>query len=122
MGIEEQLEELVRRAVQDGIAMSRAILREEIRAALAESGETDDQAGAEDEIDTKAAATLAHVKPRTINEWKRRGWLTPIKRGKSDVFRAGDVLTVARERGAPRRILDYGVEAERILSQKGRQP
>ena len=120
MGIEEQLEELVRRAVHDGIAQSRTILREEIRAALAEANGTGDQPDSEDEVDTKAAATLAHVKPRTINEWKRRGWLTPVKRGKSDVFLAGDVLTVARDRGAPRRIDDYGAEAERILFEKGR--
>ena len=61
MGIEEQLEELVRRAVHDGIAQSRTILREEIRAALAEANGTGDQPDSEDEVDTKAAA---HVKPR----------------------------------------------------------
>lgn len=121
MTFEEQFEALVRRAVVDGIAESRSLLREEIRTVLAETATASDgQMDPEGEVDTKTAATLAHVKPRTINEWKRRGWLTPIKRGKSDVFRAGDVLTVARERGAPRTILDYGTEAERLLSQKGR--
>ena len=120
MSIEEQLEELVRRAVQDGIAQSRTILREEIRAALAEANGVGDQPDSEEEVDTKTAAELAHVKPRTINEWKRRGWLTPVKRGKSDVFLTGDVLTVARDRGAPRKIVDYGAEAERILFEKGR--
>ena len=123
MGIEEQLEELVRRAVHDGIAQSRSILREEFRAALAETAAGgENRPDPEGEVDTKAAAALAHVKPRTINDWRRRGWLVPVKRGKSHVFRAGDVLAVARDRGAPRKILDYEAAARRILSQKGRNP
>ncbi len=121
MGIEEQLEAIVRRAVQEGMAQSRSIFREEVRAAMAESpAGSEDPPDLEDEVDTRTAATLAHVKPRTINEWRRRGWLTPVKRGKSHVFRAGDVLAVARQRGAPRKILDYETEARRILDRKER--
>lgn len=123
MGLEELLEEAVRRAVQDGIAQSRSIFREEIRTALAETTAAGGaQSELADEVDTRSAAALAHVKPRTINDWQRRGWLVPVKRGKSYVFRAGDVLAVARERGAPRKILDYETEARRILGQKGGTP
>ncbi len=121
MSIEEQLEALVRRAVVDGLADSRSLLREEIRAAMAETATREGSVGAEDEVDTKAAAVLAHVQPRTINEWTRRGWLTPIKHGRSHVFLASDVIAVARDRGAPRKILDYEAEARRILSLKEQQ-
>lgn len=124
MSIDEQLEALVRRAVREELAENRELLREELQALLSRSAHASlpspTRRTAEDEVDTKAAAALAHVKPRTINEWKRRGWLTPVKRGKSHVYRVGDVLAVARDRGAPRKILDYEAEARRILAQKGR--
>lgn len=120
MNIDEQLEALVRRAVREELADERERLLAHLHGAHrphdpATAGTPSDD---DDEVTTKTAAALAHVKPRTINDWRRRGWLTPIKRGRSHVFRAGDVLAVARNRGAPRKILDYEVEAKRILSRK----
>jgi len=111
---------LVKEAVVEGIQdqASRDVIRSECRAAMSELVAAP-AAGDEQEVDTQQAALLAHVQPRTINAWKRAGLLAPIKRGKSDVFRAGDVLAVAADRGSPRKILNMKAEAARIL---GRRP
>jgi len=109
---------LVLEAVLEGIHASRDVIRQECRAALGEIAAERPIADDEHEVDTRQAAQLARVQPRTINAWKRAGLLTPVKRGKSDVFRAGDVVAVAANRKAPRKILDLRIEATRILTRR----
>ena len=119
MSGDDLLRTLVREAVIEGLHASRHVIREELRAAMGELGPAEATVDDESEVDTGQAAKLAHVRPRTINEWKRRGLLTPVKRGKSDVFRAGDVLAVAADRRGPRKILDMRAEAAKILTRRG---
>lgn len=118
MSIDTNLEDLVRRVVREELASQYGDLLERLRPLL---GSPRAVATSQDggEVNTKEAAALAHVKPRTISEWRRQGLLTPTKRGRSHVFRARDVLAVARNRGTgPKKIIDYDAEAWRILNGK----
>lgn len=119
MNADQLIRALIREAVVDGIQASRDVIRDECRAAMGELARLPARHDDDDEVDTEQAAGLAHVQRRTINAWKRAGLLTPTKRGKSDVFRVGDVLAVAAHRGAPRKILNFKAEAASIL---GRRP
>ena len=114
--LDDALLELIRRGVREELVANGAI-REELRAALASQPEA--RVSDEDrDVTTLEAAELAHVQPRTINAWTRQGLLTPTKRGRSNVYRAGDVLAVARDRRSPRKIIDIRKSAQAIL--KGR--
>ena len=55
----------------------------------------------QDMINTKQAAALAKVHPRTIVAWVKRGWLPAMKRPGSRgryLIRAGDLQDVAYRR------------------------
>jgi hypothetical protein len=124
MGVETELEQLIRRAVRDGVQESRSVFREELRAVVAdlESKVTDSRISPDDEVDTKTAARLAGVERRTVTSWKREGLLSPTRRGRQYFFRAGDVLEVAARRGvAVRKVIDMRAEAARILGRRGRK-
>lgn len=117
MSIDTNLEDLVRRVVRDELATALANLYDRLENARPHRAPS---ATGDEEISTKEAAELAHVKPRTISEWRRRGLLTPVKRGRSHIFRVRDVLDVARQRGiGSKQILDYEQEASRILRKAG---
>lgn len=58
----------------------RLVVREELRAALAE-------ARGPEVISTEEAAELAHVTPKTVREWIRTGALAATRRGRKHAVR-----------------------------------
>lgn len=117
MGLERDFEDLVRRAVCDGIADSEERLRAVVRDALAEQKVPRERG--DDLVDTKTAAQLVRVQPRTINSWKRRGLIRVAGRGKQDLYRLSDVLAAAERRNPRRTIVDMQAAAAEILRRKG---
>ena len=69
-------------------------------------------------VTTKDAARLAHVTPRTIRAWRRKNLLRAEARGRSYLFRVGDVLECARARARGGKVVDMKAEARRILKRR----
>ena len=117
MGVEDELRELIRQEVRAGVAEGLAAARVQGPADRGDQAST--SIDPEAEVTTAQAAEIAHVRPRTINEWDKKGLLHPVKRGRSKIYRAGDVESVARDRHGPRKVLNLKQKAREIV--KGRR-
>jgi hypothetical protein len=119
--LSSELSRLVERAVANALTASRAMIREECRRAIRESG----KALAEDEVvDSKAAAGMAGVEVTTIRKWVRAGRLQPLggqpyRFTVREVQRARDSVP---RRGAPtEQVADQIVEVLLAERSKGRE-
>lgn len=113
MSVDEELRLLIRQEVRAGVTEGLAAAR--VQGAPAGAGEIPTSFDPEAEVTTAEAAEIAHVRPRTINEWDKKGLLDPIKRGRSKIYRAGDVESVARDRQGPRKVLNLKQKAREIV-------